>query len=169
GAVCGLTTVLLVLLYGQSRVFFSMARDGLMPRLFSRIHPRFHTPYASSILIGIFVALVAGFTPIDIVAELTNIGTLTAFVLVSAGVLILRRTQPDLRRGYRVPFVPVVPILSVLASLVLIVSLPWITLLRFVIWLLIGLAVYFLYSRHHSLLDHDDADVAGEEVIPDAS
>ncbi len=169
GAVCGLTTVLLVLLYGQSRVFFSMARDGLMPALFSRIHPRFHTPYASSLLIGVFVALIAGFTPIDVVAELTNIGTLTAFALVSAAVLILRRTQPDLRRGYRVPFVPVLPILSVLASLVLIVSLPLITLLRFVIWLLIGLAVYFLYSRHHSRLDHDEEAPTEEERLADAT
>ena len=168
GAVCGLTTVLIVLLYGQSRIFFSMARDGLLPTIFSRVHPRFRTPYASSMLIGIFVALVAGLTPIDVVAELTNIGTLTAFVLVSAAVLILRRTQPDLRRGYRVPFVPVIPILSVLASLVLIVSLPLVTIIRFFVWLIIGLAVYFLYSRHHSRLDHDEVD-AEENIVQDAS
>ncbi len=168
GAVCGLTTVLIVLLYGQSRIFFSMARDGLLPGIFSRVHPRFRTPYASSLLIGAFVALIAGLTPIDVVAELTNIGTLTAFVLVSAAVLILRRTQPDLRRGYRVPFVPVIPILSVLASLVLIVSLPLVTIIRFFVWLIIGLIVYFAYSRHHSRLDHDEA--SGEEaVIKDAS
>ncbi len=157
GAVCGLTTVLIVLLYGQSRIFFSMARDGLLPKLFSHVHPRFHTPYMSSLLIGAFVALIAGLTPIDVVAELTNIGTLSAFVLVSAAVLILRRTQPDLRRGYRVPFVPLVPILSVIASLVLIVSLPLVTILRFFIWLILGLIVYFLYSRHHSRLEHDAA------------
>ncbi|MBF6592088.1 MAG: amino acid permease, partial [Ktedonobacterales bacterium] len=105
GAICGLTTVLIILLYGQSRVFFSMSRDGLLPGLFSRIHPRFHTPYLSSALVGVVVALVAAFTPIDVVAELTNIGTLSAFVLVSLGVLVLRRTQPDLRRAFRVPFV----------------------------------------------------------------
>ena len=95
GAICGLTTVLIVLLFGQSRIFFSMARDGLLPGFFSRIHPRFRTPYLSSLLVGIVVALIAGLTPIDVVAELTNIGTLAAFVLVSAAVLIMRRTQPN--------------------------------------------------------------------------
>lgn len=153
GAVCGLTTVLIVLLYGQSRIFFSMARDGLLPGLFSRVHPRFRTPFLSSIIVGLFVAAVAGLTPIDVVAELTNIGTLAAFVLVSAGVLVLRRTQPNLRRGYRVPWVPVIPILSIIASFVLIVSLPLVTILRFFIWLALGLLVYFLYSRHHSNLE----------------
>ena len=160
GAVCGLTTVLLVLLYGQSRIFFSMARDGLLPGFFSRIHPRFRTPYLSSLLIGIFVALVAGLTPIDVVAELTNIGTLSAFVLVAAAVLVLRRTQPNLRRGYRVPWVPFIPILSIIASFVLIVSLPLVTIARFFIWLAIGLIVYFLYSRHHSKLDEDAEEPA---------
>src|SRR5947209_7927363 len=155
GAICGLTTVLIVLLYGQSRIFFSMSRDGLLPALFSRIHPRLRTPYLSSLLVGIFVAAVAGLTPIDVVAELTNIGTLAAFVLVAAAVLILRRTQPHLRRGYRVPWVPVIPILSIIASFVLIVSLPWVTLLRFVVWLVIGLVIYFLYSRHNSRLDQE--------------
>lgn len=158
GAVCGLTTVLIVLLYGQSRIFFSMARDGLLPGLFSLVHPRFRTPYLSSLIVGIVVAAVAGLTPIDVVAELTNIGTLAAFVLVAVGVLILRRTQPDLRRGYRVPWVPFIPILSIIASFVLIVSLPAITLLRFVVWLAIGLIVYFLYSRHHSHLERHLAE-----------
>ncbi|GCF09742.1 amino acid permease [Dictyobacter arantiisoli] len=155
GALCGLTTVLLVLLYGQSRIFFAMARDGLLPGFFSHIHPRFRTPYLSSILVGIVVALVAGFTPIDIVAELTNIGTLAAFVLVSGAILILRKTQPDLRRKFRVPFVPVVPILSMLASLVLVVSLPLITIGRFIIWLILGLIVYFAYSKRTSHLERD--------------
>ncbi|GER91487.1 hypothetical protein KDW_56490 [Dictyobacter vulcani] len=160
GALCGLTTVLLVLLYGQSRIFFSMSRDGLLPAFFARIHPRFKTPYLSSILIGIVVAIVAGVTPIDIVAELTNIGTLTAFVLVSAAVLILRRTQPDLRRAFRVPFVPVLPILSMIASLILIISLPMITIIRFFVWLAIGLVVYFLYSRRASKLEHETPTVS---------
>jgi APA family basic amino acid/polyamine antiporter len=158
GAVCGLTTVLIVLLYGQSRIFFSMARDRLLPGLFSRVHPRFRTPYLSSLIVGIVVAAVAGLTPIDVVAELTNIGTLTAFVLVSAAVLILRRTQPQLRRGYRVPFVPLLPILSIIASVVLIVSLPLVTILRFIVWLVIGLIIYFLYSRRHSHLEHPNAE-----------
>jgi basic amino acid/polyamine antiporter, APA family len=155
GALCGLTTVLIVLLFGQSRIFFSMARDGLLPRFFSIIHPQFRTPYLSSLLVGIVVALVAGLTPIDVVAELTDIGTLAAFVLVSIAVLILRRTQPNLRRGFRVPLVPLIPILSVIGSLVLIVSLPWITLVRFVVWLVIGLVIYFLYSRRSSRLQQE--------------
>src|SRR2546421_7796846 len=122
----------------------SMARDSLLPGFFSRVHPRFRAPYLSSLLVGIVVAAVAGLTPIDVVAELTNIGTLSAFVLVSAAVLILRRTQPNLRRGFRTPWVPVIPILSIIASFVLIVSLPGITLIRFAIWLGIRLVIYFL-------------------------
>ncbi len=152
GAICGLTTVLLVLLFGQSRIFFSMSRDGLLPALFSHVHPRFRTPYISTVLVGIVVALVAGFTPIDVVAELTNIGTLAAFVLVSLGVLILRRTQPNMHRAFRVPWVPVIPVLSILASLVLIVNPPWVTILRFIIWLILGIVIYFFYSISHSHL-----------------
>lgn len=165
GAICGLTTVLIVLLYGQSRIFFSMARDGLLPAFFSKVHPRFRTPYLSSLLVGIVVAAIAGFIPIDVVAELTNIGTLAAFVLVSVGVLVLRRTQPDLKRGYRVPLVPFIPILSIIASIVLIVSLPLVTLGRFVLWLLIGLVVYFLYSRRKSHLEKGNVETPDEEVV----
>jgi basic amino acid/polyamine antiporter, APA family len=164
GAICGLTTVLLVLLYGQSRIFFSMSRDGLLPGLFARIHPRFRTPYLSSMLVGIVVALVAGLTPIEIVAELTNIGTLSAFVLVSAAVWILRRTQPELRRGYRVPLVPLIPILSMLASFVLIVSLPLVTIIRFIVWLVIGLIIYFLYSQRKSHL-RDEVPPLDQEMM----
>lgn len=134
-----------------------MSRDGLLPALFSHIHPRFRTPYLSSLLVGVVVALVAGLTPIDVVAELTNIGTLAAFVLVSAGVLVLRRTQPDIRRGFRMPWVPVLPILSIIGSLVLIVSLPLVTIGRFIIWLIIGLVIYFVYSQRHSRLQQEVA------------
>ncbi len=168
GAVCGLTTVLIVLLYGQSRVFFAMARDGLLPKLFSRVHPRFRTPYISSILVGVFVALIGGFIPIDIVAELTNIGTLAAFILVSVAVLVLRRTQPDLKRGYRVPLVPFIPILSVIASTVLIFSLPLVTLGRFVAWLAIGLLIYFVYSRRRSHLETGEGATESEQAVGDA-
>jgi basic amino acid/polyamine antiporter, APA family len=160
GAICGLTTVLIVLLFGQSRIFFSMSRDGLLPGLFSRVHPRFRTPYLSSLLVGMAVALVAALTPIDVVAELTNIGTLSAFVLVSAAVLILRRTQPNLRRGFRTPWVPFIPILSIIASFVLIVSLPGVTLLRFVVWLFIGLVIYFLYGKRKSHLQRQPGEQA---------
>ena len=136
-----------------------MSRDGLLPRFFSRIHPKFRTPYLSSMLVGIVVALVAGLTPIDVVAELTNIGTLAAFVLVSIGILILRRTQPNLRRGFRVPLVPWIPLLSILGSGVLIISLPLITIGRFFVWLAVGLVIYFLYSRRSSHLQRKDAGV----------
>ncbi len=155
GAICGLTTVLIVLLYGQSRIFFSMSRDGLLPKVFSHVHLKYRTPYLSSIMIGIVVAILAGFTPIDVLAELTNIGTLAAFILVSAAVLVLRRTQPDLRRAFRVPWMPLLPILSIIASLVLLVSLPLITIVRFFIWLIIGLIVYFLYSKRASHLEKE--------------
>jgi APA family basic amino acid/polyamine antiporter len=165
GALCGLTTVLIVLLFGQSRIFFSMARDGLLPHFFSTIHPRFRTPYLSSLLVGLVVALVAGLTPIDVVAELTNIGTLAAFVLVSIAILILRRTQPNLRRGFRVPLVPLIPILSIIGSIVLIVSLPWVTLVRFVVWLVIGLVIYFLYSRHSSRLQQEEVEYREADTI----
>ena len=170
GAVCGLTTVLIVLLYGQSRIFFSMARDGLLPGLFSRVHPRFRTPYLSSLIVGVVVAAIAGFIPIDVVAELTNIGTLSAFVLVSVAVLVLRRTQPDLKRGYRVPLVPFIPILSIIASFVLIVSLPLVTIIRFFVWLALGLFVYFFYSRRKSHLEEGYVEPENDEaVIDDAS
>ncbi len=171
GAVCGLTTVLIVLLYGQSRIFFSMARDGLLPTLFSRVHPRFRTPYLSSLIVGVGVAAIAGFIPIDVVAELTNIGTLSAFVLVSIAVLVLRRTQPDLKRGYRVPFVPFIPILSIIASFVLIVSLPLVTIIRFFVWLALGLLVYFLYSRRKSHLEEGyiEPEENDDVVVNDAS
>ncbi len=152
GAVCGLTTVLLILLFGQSRIIFSMARDGLLPNFFSHIHPRFRTPYLSSLVVGVVVALIAGLTPIDVVAELTNIGTLAAFVLVSFAVIILRRTQPNLPRTFRVPWVPVIPILSMLGSFALIVTLPPVTIVRFIVWLILGLLTYFFYSRHRSHL-----------------
>jgi len=171
GAVCGLTTVLLILLFGQSRIIFSMARDGLLPGFFSRIHPNFRTPYLSTLVVGLVVALVAGLTPIDVVAELTNIGTLAAFILVSLAVIILRRTQPNLRRSFRVPWVPLIPILSMIASFVLILNLPPITIVRFIIWLALGLLMYFFYSRHKSYLPHHIAlaEAKARDEDPDAT
>ncbi len=153
GAIAGLTTVLLVMLYGQSRVFFAMSRDGLLPGAFSRIHPKFKTPYISSALIGIVVAFVAAIGQLDVVANLVNIGTLVAFTLVSIGVIVLRRQQPDLQRGFRVPWSPVVPALSAIGALFLIVKgLPLMTILSYVTWLVIGLVIYFTYSRSRSAL-----------------
>ena len=168
GVLFGLTTLLLVLLYGQSRIFLAMARDGLLPSVFARIHPRFHTPYLSSILVGIGVALVAGLTPINVVAEMTNIGTLAAFALVSVGVLILRRTQPDLQRPFRVPLVPFLPIVAAVASLLLIAGLPWITLVRFAVWLAVGLVVHFTYGRRMSHLRRHEAEAEQPPASPPA-
>ena len=136
----------------ESRIFFAMSRDGLIPPVFSRIHPTFRTPYISQALIGVVVAVLAALTPIDVVAELVNIGTLGAFILVSIGVILLRRREPGLARGFRVPGLPWLPILSIAGCLVLIAKLPPLTIGRFIVWLAIGFVVYFLYSRKRSKL-----------------
>ncbi|WP_255955964.1 amino acid permease [Streptomyces odontomachi] len=157
GAAVGLTSVCLILLLGQTRVFFAMSRDGLLPPAFSRVHPRFRTPYRTTILLGLIVAVVAGFTSIDVLAELVNIGTLFAFVVVALGVLLLRRNRPDLPRAFRTPLVPLVPILSVLASLWLMLNLPAETWVRFAVWMAVGVIVYACYGRVHSRLNPDVA------------
>ncbi|WP_043266689.1 amino acid permease [Streptomyces sp. CT34] len=152
GAAVGLTSVCMILLLGQSRVFFAMSRDGLLPQVFSRVHPKFGTPHRSTIVLGTVVAVVSGFTSIDVLAELVNIGTLFAFVVVAVGVILLRRSRPDLPRAFRTPLVPLIPALSVLASLWLMLNLPAETWIRFAIWMVIGFAVYFVYGRGHSRL-----------------
>jgi APA family basic amino acid/polyamine antiporter len=150
GAIAGLTTVMLVLYYGLTRIFLAMSRDGLLPPLFARVHPRTGTPVRVILVSGFLIAVVAGFTPIDDVAELVNIGTLAAFLLVCIGVVSLRYTHPDLPRPFRTPFSPIFPALGGLFCLYLMLSLPQITWLRFLVWLAIGLIVYFGYSRIHS-------------------
>jgi APA family basic amino acid/polyamine antiporter len=150
GAIFGLGTVMLVMLLGQSRVFFSMSRDGLLPPWASKIHPRFRTPYVSSILVGLFVAVFAALIPIGILGELVSIGTLLAFIIVCAGVWVLRIRRPDMPRPFRTPWVPVVPILGVVVCGYLMRSLPLDTWLRLVVWLAIGMVVYFGYGRRHS-------------------
>jgi APA family basic amino acid/polyamine antiporter len=150
GTFAGLGTTMLVMLLGQSRIFFSMSRDGLLPPWAGRIHPRFRTPWLSSILTGLFVGGFAALVPIGILGQLTSIGTLFAFVIVCAGVWMLRRRQPDLHRPFRAPAVPLVPILGIAISLFLMLSLPWDTWLRLLVWLLLGLAVYFGYGSKHS-------------------
>jgi len=139
-------------LLGQSRVFFSMSKDGLLPPVFSRLHPKFNTPFQSSLLLGCFIAVFAGFVPIAVVGEMTSIGTLLAFVMVCLGVLIMRRTNPDAPRPFRTPWVPVVPILGIVVCLVMMASLPWETWLRLVVWLALGMIIYFGYGKRNSKL-----------------
>jgi APA family basic amino acid/polyamine antiporter len=154
GSLCGLTSVMLVMLLGQSRVFYSMANDGLLPPLFSQIHPRFRTPWKSNLLLMVFVSLGAAFTPIARLGNLTSIGTLFAFVLVCIAIIIMRKREPDLPRPFKTPFVPVVPILGVLVNLALMAGLGIITWAAFLIWMAIGLVVYFSYGRHTSNLQN---------------
>jgi APA family basic amino acid/polyamine antiporter len=150
GALLGLATVMLVMLLGQSRVFYSMSYDGLLWPWASKIHARFRTPYISSIVVGFFVAIIAMLLPLSVLDQMTSVGTLLAFVLVSAGVWVMRRTHPDVARPFRTPWVPVVPILAILFSGALIVTLPTATQIRLVVWLIIGLAIYFTYGKKHS-------------------
>jgi APA family basic amino acid/polyamine antiporter len=151
--VAGITSVLLVMMLSGPRVFLAMARDGLVPRsIFGVVHPKFRTPWKSTILIGIFVTVLGGFLPIDALLHLTNIGTLLAFVIVCGAVLIMRRTNPNAERPFRCPWVPVVPILGILSCLMLMFSLPVDNWWRLFIWLGLGLIIYFAYGRHHSVM-----------------
>jgi APA family basic amino acid/polyamine antiporter len=144
--------VLLVFQLGQPRIFFSMARDGLLPAGFARVHPRFRTPHVTTILTGVAVGVCAMFTSIDEMVDLTNIGTLFAFILVCVGILVLRSRDPGRPRAFRTPWVPVVPVLGVLSCCYLTLGLPWITWLRFALWLLAGLVVYYSYGFRRSRL-----------------
>jgi APA family basic amino acid/polyamine antiporter len=163
GALGGLATVMLVMLLGQSRVFYSMSRDGLLWPWAGKIHPRFRTPYISSIVVGVFVAILATLIPLSVLDEMTSVGTLLAFMLVSAGVWVMRRTHPTLNRPFKTPLVPLVPILSILFSGTLIVSLSIWTQLRLVVWLVIGLAIYFGYGRKHSKVQALNGAVPGSK------
>jgi APA family basic amino acid/polyamine antiporter len=152
GALTGLTSVVLVFLYGQSRIFLTMAKDGLLPPVFHTLHPRFRTPYLGQLLLGLVVGVVGGLVPIGILGELVSIGTLFAFIVVCAAVLYLRRANPELKRPFRCPFVPVVPICGIVCCLSLMIGLPPDTWARLFIWWAIGLVVYFAYGRSHSTL-----------------
>ena len=152
--------MLLVLLLGQSRVFFAVSRDGLLPPAFSKIHPKYRTPYIPTTLTGIAVGIAAALLPIEEIAEMTNIGTLFAFVLVCLGVWILRNSEPDMQRPFRTPLVPLVPILGVVLCLYLMASLPMVTWIRFFVWLAIGLVIYFSYGRYHSRVQSHAVDQA---------
>ncbi|TYS07409.1 branched-chain amino acid transporter BcaP [Bacillus subtilis] len=153
GAVLGMTTVMLVMLYGQTRVMFAMSRDGLVPGSLSKVHPKHKTPYVATWFFGTMSALLGSLVPLDELAKLVNIGTLSAFVLISVAVIVLRKKQPNLPRAFTCPGVPVIPGLAILFCLFLILNLGWVTIVRFLVWLLIGLAIYFLYSRKHSKLN----------------
>lgn len=150
GALLGITSVLLVLLFGQTRIIFAMSRDGLLPAAFGKVHPTLRTPVNVTLLVGLVTATIGSLLPLGAVAELVNIGTLAAFIIVSAGVIVLRRTRPDAPRPSRVPFVPAVPLLAIFSCAYLIVALPTVTHLRFVVWLLIGLVVYFAYGSRRT-------------------
>jgi basic amino acid/polyamine antiporter, APA family len=152
GALTGLTTVILVSLYGQSRIFYTMSHDGLLPGLFSRIHPRLQTPFLSQMMIGVIVAITAALLPIELLGELVSIGTLFAFVLVCGAVIYLRRSDSEAHRPFKVPGVPVLPITGIAFCLLLMAGLPPVTWLRLAVWLAIGLVIYFSYGRSHSTL-----------------
>src|SRR5687768_3652529 len=152
GAVAGITSVLLVMLMSQPRIFFSMSRDGLLPQGVSKVHPRFRTPYITTIITGVVVAIVAGLTPIQVLGEMTSIGTLFAFVIVCAAVMILRAKRPDAHRPFKVPFGDLFPILGVVSCVYLMVNLTVMTWVRFLVWLDIGMVIYWFYGRTHSPL-----------------
>ena len=150
GTIMGLSTVMLVMLLGQSRVFYSMSRDGLLWKWAGSIHPRFRTPWISSIVVGVFVAMLPALLPINVLNDLTSIGTLLAFVIVCAGVWVLRKRRPDLHRPFKTPLVPLVPILGILCSLLLMLGLPASAWLRLVAWLILGMIIYWTYGVKHS-------------------
>jgi APA family basic amino acid/polyamine antiporter len=158
GALAGLTSVMLVMLLGQTRVLYSMANDGLLPKkFFAAIHPKFRTPWKNTILVGLLAAIVGSVTPIDDIGKMVNIGTLLAFVIVSIAILILRNTNPDQPRPFRTPWVPVVPVLGVLFNGYMMYKLGWVNWARLIGWLIIGLVIYFTYSRHHSRVQNNAA------------
>jgi APA family basic amino acid/polyamine antiporter len=150
GAIAGLSSVILVMMLGQSRVFWAMAEDGLLPAWFAKVHPQFRTPYVTTAVTGTVVGISGGLLPIDVLAEMVSIGTLLAFVLVCAGTWVMRHTRPSIVRPFKTPWVPIVPIVGMGSCLYLMLGLPAATWLRLIVWMLIGLTLYFVYGRQHS-------------------
>jgi basic amino acid/polyamine antiporter, APA family len=165
GILAGYTSVILVMLLGQSRVFYSMSRDGLLPKLFCNVHPRFRTPWLSNLLLMVFVSLFSGFLPISNLGNMTSIGTLLAFVIVCAGIMVMRKTHPEMPRPYKTPLVPLVPILGIIVCFAMMAFLDSATWIRLVVWLLIGFLVYFGYSRTHSHLVTQPEPVAKPPLV----
>ena len=163
GAIIGLTSVVLVLMYAQTRIFYTMARDGLLPKIFSRVHPKFQTPYINTLLVGILTAVAAGFFDINILGDATSVGTLAAFAIVCLSVIYLRRVAPELPRGFKVPFYPVLPVLGILSCFYLISTVPPHVLIFF-LWFMVGaVALYFIYGMRNSNLQHGE----GQDDAPD--
>jgi len=161
GALAGLTSVMLVMLLGQTRVLYAMANDGLLPRtFFADVHPKFRTPWKNTILVGLLAAIVGSVTPIDDIGKMVNIGTLLAFVIVCIAVMVLRQKNPTQPRPFRTPWVPFVPIMGILFNGYMMYKLGWVNWARLIIWLIIGLVVYFTYGRHHSRVQAMPADAS---------
>jgi len=160
GAIAGLSSVMVVMMMAQPRIFYSMANDGLLPPFAKKIHPKFRTPHITSIITGVAVSIAAGFTPIGILGEMVSIGTLLAFVIVSVGIIFLRYQRPELERPFKVPFVPFVPGLSALVSLGLMAGLPGATWMRLIIWMALGIVLYFTYGYTHSEVRKRDSVLA---------
>jgi amino acid transporter len=159
--VISIFSVTLVVMYGQTRILFAMGRDGLLPSLFAKVHPRNQTPVNNTIIVAVVVSILAGFVPLGYLADMVSIGTLVAFIVVSIGVIILRVREPDLPRGFKVPLYPVTPVLSVLACGYILFSLHWYTWLAFSAWVFVVLVFYFAWGRHHSALNDGGDGVIG--------
>jgi APA family basic amino acid/polyamine antiporter len=163
GAIISIFSVTLVVLYGQTRILFAMSRDGLMPSVFHKVNPRTITPVRNTVIVSVAVAVLAGLIPIDLLSEMTSIGTLVAFIVVSVGVIVLRRTAPDLPRGFKVPGYPVTPALSVIGCVIIITNLEMITIVAFLIWTAVVLIWYLAWGRHHSELGKSERQRARTE------